>query len=827
MKIKNQSLGHSLASGGNLIPSTPEGTVKNPSLAAMPTSSAVATLADDVNHLPPPETEQQGSDSDTGNVDDDGEEEERAEVEEDDEEVDLPGSSHGSDVSTDILESSGKGIKLGSGYSTQEKCGMVLPSSKLSMGDNSCNSKLSGPANEPLRTEKEYRGMKFEVSMHPISAVSEKDAGLNADGKVHLCVGDSATNSSSVTGKEVIPSIPIRCHSGEVVNSIPRFGQEIQQIDIQSVEDRKRTSSRSAASDMRTEVMSPGVDFNNENKRPAIICGFFARGWCIKGSLCRFLHVRDNINVADQQTEGGATIADRQQVLQLDEGLRNATERSKAAASSNALPSSVGYKSQFPSHISSEGILPWKHDESQRLHSFPEDNKFSSLQREDISMATSPSFKQYSSSKDDPESFRDARKESEGQNLPADDYMKSSSHVNVGSSPVFRSIFLSEFRSSSNGPVTSSGDCQSQNQSSNISSLEELTSRIYHRLNSHSSLGLSHFPTPNFSNSFPAIGISPSYRASTWIGSSPFHSFTLSSKPENLALTILAGHPLQSADYKAKISSDDWKPSVPFRPTFFIIPSTSSPQSQYDPLQDSIDSPNFGDRDYKFSFSAPGVSVLNATYQLTYSDSTSTRTPGRECNGDKSTRSNRIQEGVLDSNRHTSGKGSLATEAKTEGTSVVDMQIGKLVKEEISSDASHVKGISKTNKVDMDLDDRYQSDCSRHRKDIKVDSSVKNNETDIEQKLDGNVLKESKAARFFRVALIDVVKGMLKPTWHEGHLSKDAHNTIVKKAVDKVLSSLRPHQIPVTTESAKQYLSLSQPKIAKLVKGYIERYGKS
>ncbi|GKV00984.1 hypothetical protein SLEP1_g13587 [Rubroshorea leprosula] len=139
----------------------------------------------------------------------------------------------------------GKGIKLGSGYSNQEKCGMVLRSSKLSMGDNSCNSKLSGPENEPLRTEKECRGMKFEVSLYPtISAVSEKDAGLNADGKVHLCVVTVPPIHLSVTGKEAVPSIPIRCHSGEVVNGFPGFGQEIQQIAIQSVEDRKRMASR-------------------------------------------------------------------------------------------------------------------------------------------------------------------------------------------------------------------------------------------------------------------------------------------------------------------------------------------------------------------------------------------------------------------------------------------------------------------------------------------------------------------------------------------------------------------------------------------------------
>jgi hypothetical protein len=57
----------------------------------------------------------------------------------------------------------------------------------------------------------------------------------------------------------------------------------------------------------------------------------------------------------------------------------------------------------------------------------------------------------------------------------------------------------------------------------------------------------------------------------------------------------------------------------------------------------------------------------------------------------------------------------------------------------------------------------------------------------------------------------------LKPTWREGHLSKDAHNTIVKKTVEKVLSTLQPHQIPATVESIKQYLSSSQPKMAKLV----------
>ncbi|KAG9157812.1 hypothetical protein Leryth_000007, partial [Lithospermum erythrorhizon] len=36
-------------------------------------------------------------------------------------------------------------------------------------------------------------------------------------------------------------------------------------------------------------------ELTDSNKRPAIICSFFAKGWCIKGKSCRFLHIRDGI----------------------------------------------------------------------------------------------------------------------------------------------------------------------------------------------------------------------------------------------------------------------------------------------------------------------------------------------------------------------------------------------------------------------------------------------------------------------------------------------------------------------------------------------------
>jgi len=100
---------------------------------------------------------------------------------------------------------------------------------------------------------------------------------------------------------------------------------------------------------------------------------------------------------------------------------------------------------------------------------------------------------------------------------------------------------------------------------------------------------------------------------------------------------------------------------------------------------------------------------------------------------------------------------------------------------------------------------------------IKVSRARQESEMDAGHKIDGDMHKESKALRHIRAALIELVKELLKPTWRDGHLSKDAHNVIVKKAVDKVLSTIQSHQVPTTMESVKQYLSSYRPKIEKLV----------
>ncbi|CAN6457356.1 unnamed protein product [Victoria cruziana] len=88
-------------------------------------------------------------------------------------------------------------------------------------------------------------------------------------------------------------------------------------------------------------------------------------------------------------------------------------------------------------------------------------------------------------------------------------------------------------------------------------------------------------------------------------------------------------------------------------------------------------------------------------------------------------------------------------------------------------------------------------------------------------------VKEAKEMKCFRAALVDFVKELVRPSWHEGNLSKDAHKLVVKKTTDKVLSSMDSHPIPSNSEAIEQFLSLSRPKISKLVQGYVAKYAKA
>ncbi|GMJ03922.1 hypothetical protein HRI_004061500 [Hibiscus trionum] len=92
---------------------------------------------------------------------------------------------------------------------------------------------------------------------------------------------------------------------------------------------------------------------------------------------------------------------------------------------------------------------------------------------------------------------------------------------------------------------------------------------------------------------------------------------------------------------------------------------------------------------------------------------------------------------------------------------------------------------------------------------------------------EGKKSKDGKGIRAFKFALVEFVKDLLKPTWKEGHIGKEAYKNIVKKVVDKVIATVQGTNIPQTPEKIDQYLSLSKPKLGKLVQAYVQKFQKS
>lgn len=77
--------------------------------------------------------------------------------------------------------------------------------------------------------------------------------------------------------------------------------------------------------------------------------------------------------------------------------------------------------------------------------------------------------------------------------------------------------------------------------------------------------------------------------------------------------------------------------------------------------------------------------------------------------------------------------------------------------------------------------------------------------------------KDSRSMKLFKVALANFVKEVLKPSWRQGNMSKEAFKTIVKKTVDKVSGAMKSHHIPKSQTKINHYIDSSQRKLTKLV----------
>ncbi|XP_020215587.1 zinc finger CCCH domain-containing protein 38 isoform X1 [Cajanus cajan] len=87
--------------------------------------------------------------------------------------------------------------------------------------------------------------------------------------------------------------------------------------------------------------------------------------------------------------------------------------------------------------------------------------------------------------------------------------------------------------------------------------------------------------------------------------------------------------------------------------------------------------------------------------------------------------------------------------------------------------------------------------------------------------------KDVKGIRAFKFSLVEFVKELLKPTWKDGKIAKEDYKAIVKKVTDKVTGTVQRGHIPQTQEKIDRYLSLSKPKVNKLIQAYVEKVQKA
>ncbi|XP_042519955.1 protein FRIGIDA-ESSENTIAL 1-like isoform X2 [Macadamia integrifolia] len=787
----------------------------------MPSSSFISTSPSEGDDMAvTAEASDKGSDSEIEN-NDDGDEYGGSEEEVEDEGDSANGEervvdlSDSENVAGDALNDSSQEIKSeghdedlrsGSRSSTPEKSKPILPTDICDMEGVEASPNKKAPCDAPRFYSEVYTGNEAHLSNYdPLGAYNTTSLSDNEK------LGAAETLMSNGSRKK---------DSNGVLNT----EEDTKRIDIKEGKDLKLRVSSLPTSQLRPRSLSPGAEFEDRNKRPAIVCDFFARGWCVKGSSCRFLHLKDGTG------KGDVPVASLENEVKVDAGLRHDMDASKISAFPEPLASSATSSFSAKSHFPSERFLPKEHGENLGWHQFPEEHRLSSVLR---GSPSSGLLQEASGSKSLPhydfQQFSSTR----------DDLGKFSSLQDVDSENP-RGSLGPDYKFHSTGSIIST----SLYGGSSDPSVYDRSVREPLSLKQHSRSTVNDHTLPVFSSStsFPSIGLSPpsSYISSSFgglDGDREYHVSHSASLPQNSSSPFYSRSEPDRfpAGRKLQASSNDWEPSVPFRPSFFFGPAgISSPGSQYDPLLDSIEPHTGGHKSFQVSSSSLGAGIRHMPYQLTNCDSGLTWLHGPEYNTENHSLSYNHQShgSVMEKNIHSHGLHKAADE--TFGTSVADNQTKVSTPKEGKTERpghGHVVDVAKTKLSGHDPNPRYQTDA-RHKKESKSGGGRHSNETGLHQTPRQNQdmdaqNKESKTLKLFRAALVDFVKELIKPSWREGHLRKDAHKSIVKKAVEKVISTLQLHQVPTTPELINQYLSSSRSKIAKLVEGYVDKYVKS
>ncbi|PHT82817.1 hypothetical protein T459_11260 [Capsicum annuum] len=697
------------------------------------------------------EEEEKGQGSSPLNVahqKEEAEEEEEEEVEEEEEE--------------DEEEENGKGsspLSVDGQKEEEEEEEEVQDEVEKGQGSSSLNVDNQKDGNqilEPLGLEQHLRPA-FSTQQEPVANLLQHTP-LIKGGNDSCRISNSDETRERIDGKRILINSDVQasgCECGETnTKRIQPFGHELDAEiltdvkgkeavgvqfteggDQEAVNDLKQTSRRLDVLKTRQRSLSPAADSRGGSKRLAMRCEFFARGWCIKGNSCRFLHIKEH--VTSHEKDGSLDETMMKSKIADDKGLEENCKTSVLDGSSDSVQSAV------------------RSGENLKL-------------REELYMRTGG-----------PSSTPDIGRESLGCNPYLAAYSASSSQF-LKDGSLHKNSLHHDLRHCSSSRKVDALDDQRLLDSSQEYSSSRSTS-LQHK-----------------SSAFP-------------------------SSKARLSQIDLSRDTRHSSDYRTVGSFDDWEPSVPFRPSFLLTQMIGFPESLYDPIRDSIDQSNVGDGPSKFSTSGKGGSVLTKHMQAN-ADPVSTGTLGPEQSSNKVPISGQIHHrDILPDNL--SDKDLPSNETDTADTAVAHQEnMNTSSKEEKLSSSANLKGVTKADKFNLSTELLH----SRPRKKTHLESERlrQGNEIDTDWKTDRSVNKESRVMKQFHAALVEFVKELLRPTWSEGLMSKDAYKMIVKKTVDKVEHSLHPNQIPNTAESIEEYFDISQPKLAKLIEviGYSCKY---
>lgn len=505
---------------------------------------------------------------------------------------------------------------------------------------------------------------------------------------------------------------------------------------------------------VKPSTLSPGVGFMDGTDKPAVICDFFAKGWCIKGKSCRFLHAS---NVTTQQHAG--VDPSNKTERKTSEGSDCSSKKPQLVTSLDEEASAVGTSSPLDRILSHDPgqSSKWKKESGEVS---PYKANSSSAGREYLRGDLNNHAKHGSEEV--------AAKRSQ---FLLDERM-----------PPFRHSWETNFGSGRLPPTHISSWTRSSLPFGSTWNSDPLRSR-------------------NCSDVEREYGTSRS--ASLQKTSSPF-SGSESNNPSRIPMSGESRYPFEN---KTEMSFYNWEPSPPFRPSYALTQRLLSSVIKYDPIRDSIEQSQSADVYSRFS--GAGRESFGSGYNFLE----------QSLGG---------HQNILDNNLNKKNheKDLFSAETATPVSAFTEMQNRIAApNEEKLLGSSHLQDTRKRDAPNTEND--YATETDRPGQKLKLgDMAGQISEMEVDVKVSEDMSKEAKALKHFRAALIDFVKELVKPTWREGNLSKEAHKIIVKKTVDRILSTVPTHQIPSTSESVELYLSSSKPKIAKLVEGYIDKCGK-